>query len=124
MFNNKSSKVNKEPKNLMKENEEYDFNLEGFGQPILPIRLPKVKKDGITRFLDDCKGKVMILFKKDFDDGDYVYIIDIFEIGESLILKVAEVDGDETPEEASREYYQYINWKDIEELTFFKSNQD
>lgn len=104
--------------------EEYDFNLEGFGQPVLPIQLPKENKDGITRFLDDCKGKVMILFKKDFNDGDYVYIIDIFEIGENLILKVAEVDGDKTPEEASKEYYQYISWKDIEELTFFKSNQD
>lgn len=119
-----SSKANKEPKNLMKEDDEYDFNLEGFGQPNPPIKLPKENKNGITRFLDDCKGKVMILFKKDFDDGDYVYIIDIFEIGENLILKVAEVDGDKTPEEASKEYYQYISWKDIEELTFFKSNQD
>lgn len=124
MFNNKSSKINKEPKNLMKENEEYDFNLEGFGQPIMPIQLSKENKDGITRFLEDCKGKVMSLFKKDSDDGDCVYIIDIFEIGENLILKVAVVDGNETPEEASKEYYQYVNWKDIEELTFFKSNQD
>lgn len=79
------------------------------------------------RLLNTLKGKVVRIFYKDIDEAFYDYILDVYNIGNHLLLKVADCAckcDDKPVEEFENEYFEIISWDNIEEIHFFRSDQD
>ena len=79
------------------------------------------------RLLNTLKGKIVRIFYKDIDEAFYDYILDVYNIGNRLLLKVTDCycECDDKPvEEFENEHFEIISWDNIEEISFFRSDQD